>query len=49
VAKGSTWLLDGPDGQFATGRYLPPLQLADARIPPSVPRGAQADGRRHAG
>jgi hypothetical protein len=44
--KGSTWLLDGPYGHFAFGRYLPPLALADVGIPRSVPRSAQADGRR---
>jgi hypothetical protein len=42
----STWLPDDPNGQFVTGRYLPPLPPADARIPPSMPRGAQANGRR---
>jgi hypothetical protein len=47
--KGSTWLLDGADGHFAVGRYLPPLQLADARTPPSVPWDVQANGPRHAG
>jgi broad specificity phosphatase PhoE len=47
--KGSTWLLDGPDGHFAVGRYLPPLQLADARTPPSVPRDGQANGPHLAG
>ena len=44
--KGSTWLLDGPDGHFAFGRYLPPLALADVGIPRSVPRSVEADGRR---
>jgi hypothetical protein len=47
--KGSTWLLDGPDGHFAVGRYLPPLQLADARTPPSVPWDVQANGLHLAG
>jgi hypothetical protein len=47
--KGSTWLLDGADGHFAVGRYLPPLQLADARTPPSVPWDMQANGTHHAG
>jgi phosphohistidine phosphatase SixA len=47
--KGSTWLLDGLDGQFTVGRYLPPLQLADARTPPLVPQGVLANGLRHAG
>ncbi|MEY2591429.1 MAG: hypothetical protein QOJ67_3413, partial [Acidimicrobiaceae bacterium] len=23
-AKGSTWVLDGPDGQITEARYLPP-------------------------
>ena len=44
--KGSTWLLDGPDGHLTFGRYLPPLALADVRIPLSVPWSAQANGRR---
>jgi phosphohistidine phosphatase SixA len=29
--KGSTWLLEGAGGQFRSGRYLPPLPLADIR------------------
>ena len=44
--KGSTWLLDGPYGHFASGRYLPPLALADVGIPRSVPWSGQANGRR---
>jgi phosphohistidine phosphatase SixA len=29
--KGSTWLLEGAGGRFRSGRYLPPLPLADVR------------------
>ena len=46
--KGSTWLLEGPDGHLAVGRYLPPLALADVLIPPSVSRGAHAKVLRQA-
>jgi 8-oxo-dGTP diphosphatase len=46
--EGSTWLLDGPDGHVAVGRYLPPLPLADVLIPPSVPWGAHAKVLRQA-
>ena len=47
--KGSTWLLDGADRRFAFGRYLPPLRLVDAQVPPPAPQGATANGRRPTG
>jgi broad specificity phosphatase PhoE len=47
--KGSTWLLDGPDGRFTVGRYLPPLRLGDALTPASAPQAAPANGRRPTG
>jgi 8-oxo-dGTP diphosphatase len=31
--KGSSWLLEGTDGRFTFGRYLPPLPLAGAPTP----------------
>jgi broad specificity phosphatase PhoE len=32
--KGSTWLLDGASGRLTLARYLPPLPLTDALVPP---------------
>jgi hypothetical protein len=43
--KGSTWLLEGIDGQFRFGRYLPPLSLADALRLPLAPDRLRARGR----
>jgi broad specificity phosphatase PhoE len=43
--KGSTWLLEGTDGQFRFGRYLPPLSLADALRLPLAPDRPRASGR----
>ena len=42
--KGSTWLLDGADGRFRFGRYLPPLPLADALTLGSAPGGMPTNG-----
>ena len=39
--KGSSWLLEGVDGRFGFGRYLPPLQLADRPTPSRQPGAAQ--------
>ena len=47
--KGSTWLLEGADRRFTFGRYLPPLRLADALTPPSVPQAAPVNGLAHTG
>jgi phosphohistidine phosphatase SixA len=54
--KGSTWLLYGTDGRLRSGRYLPPLPLADALTPRSVTWATRAIGlqpasqqRRHIG
>src|SRR5215211_6887842 len=39
--KGSSWLLEGTDGRFRFGRYLPPLPLADAPALSWRPSAAQ--------
>jgi broad specificity phosphatase PhoE len=41
--KGSTWLLDGADGRLRSGRYLPPLPLADALTPLSATAAMRAN------
>ena len=43
--KGSTWLLEGADGQFRSGRYLTPLHLNDALILPSLRQRVRTGGR----